>query len=77
MKYIVTGKIAPYGPNSAIVGQEVFLSEASEGYFIWDGKHRAKVFDNWEQALNAAMHAPGPLWRIPSPESVKIVPVEE
>ena len=77
MKYIARGTIAPHGANERLVGQFTWLSESEQGWYQWDGWHKATAFATAQAALDCATECTGPLFRMPAPESIVAVETDD
>ena len=74
-RFIIRGVVAPHGSNYGLVGQYTYL-HVSEGMWpMWDGEHKAAKFENVHLGLEFASRANGPLFRMPSPETIEAVRV--
>ena len=73
-KFVARGVIAPHGANYTLVGQYTYLS-LSAGWPVWDGDHKAAAFATSHAAIEAAHSAKGPLFRMPSPETIEAVDI--
>jgi 2-keto-3-deoxy-L-rhamnonate aldolase RhmA len=79
MKYVVLGVIAPNGSNDAVAGQDTYLTSTASDWFAWDGEHadHASRFTTAELALAAAHTCRGPIFRMPDPASIHVIPSDE
>jgi hypothetical protein len=74
LAYAVVGVIANNGANVALAGRKTYLVSTSD-WFTWDGdrpEHAAQFADR-VQAIAAAEACAGPLFRMPHPDTIKVV----
>ena len=72
------GVVADNGANGGMAGQDTYLVNASD-WFAWDGARpdHAAHFCSPKLAMEAALSCPGPLFRMPDPESIHVIERKE
>ena len=73
MPFTARGRIGAKPGSPARTARYTYIAETGDRFFIWDGPHRAALFDTPEQALGAAASCNGPWFNMPDAQTVEAV----
>lgn len=63
-------------PTHCSHGRYVYIHEPTEGWYVWDGPHKAKLFRSAQDALLVAAECKGPWFNMPEEGSIEAVEPE-